>query len=126
MEKKNGLYADEFISFTAVLFTVSYALLLMGFFDSIRYELLGLLTASLFVPQILFAGAALVLSIVGIFAQKRWCMFASGVLMAVASFFIIELLLSEAKALTLNVAKGSILSALPAMLLFFAYAEMSN
>lgn len=123
-EKENGLNAGKFVGFIGVVLTALYALLLMGFFDSIRYELLGLFTASFFVPQMLFAGAALVLSIVGLFAQKRWCMFAAGVLMAVAAFFTIELLLSEAKALTLDVTKGAILCSLPAMMLFFASSEM--
>lgn len=123
-KKKNGLNAGKFIGFIGVVLTALYALILSGFFDSIRFELLGLFASSLIVPQMLFAVAALVFSLVGLFAQKRWCMFAAGVLMAVAAFFIIELLLSEAKTLTLNVTKGAILSALPALFLLFAYAEM--
>lgn len=123
-EKKNGLNAGKFIGFIGVALTALYALMLLGFFDSIRFELLGLFAASFIVPQMLFAVAALVSSIVGMFAQKRWCMFAAGVLMAVAAFFTIELLLSEAKALTLDVTKGAILCSLPAMMLFFASSEM--
>ena len=125
-KKEEGLNNGKFIGFVGVVLTALYAIILFGFFDSLRFELLGLLTASFSVPQMLFATAALVFSIFGLFAQKRWCMFASGVLMAVAAFFVIELLLSEAKALTLNVFKGAILCSLPAILLFFAYAEMDE
>lgn len=123
-KKKKGLNSGKFIGFIAVVLTALYALMLFGFFDSIRFELLGLLASSFIMPQMLFVAAALVFSIIGLFAQKRMCMFAAGVLMAVAAFFVVELPLSEAKALTLNVLKSAIVCALPAVFLFFAYAEM--
>ncbi len=123
-KEKEGLNTSKIVGFVAVVLTALYALILFGFFDSIRFELLGLLTASFSIPQMLFAAVALVFSIIGLFAQKRWCMFTSGVLMAVAAFFVIELLLSETKVLTLNVLKAAILCASPALFLFFAYIEM--
>lgn len=123
-EKKQGLNAGKFIGFSAVLFSALYALVLFGYFDSIRYELLGLFASSFIVPQMLLVAAALVFSIIGLVAQKSWCMFAAGVSMSVAAYFLIELVLKETKALTLNATKSAILCSLPAMLLFFADAEM--
>ena len=124
-KKQNGLSIGKFIGFIGAVLTALYALLLLGFFDSIRSELLGLFAASLIGPQILLTIAAFVFAIIGLFAQKRLCMLAAGVLMAVAAFFVARYMYNAAdKVLTLRVIEYTVYVSLPAIFLFFAYTEM--
>lgn len=108
--RKQGLNAGKFLGFLAVLFSALYALILFGYFGSIRLEFFGMLAAHIATPHMLFVAVSLVFSVFGLFSQKRWCMLAAGILMGASALFMPDYL---------------IYVALPTMLLLFAFTEMN-
>ncbi len=108
-EKKKGLDSGHVLGFVGVVLTAFYTFRLFTHFDSIRYELIGMIASRIVMPHMLCVVVALVFSILGLVEQKRWCMLVASILMGASALFMLDY--------TKHIAA-------PALFLFFAYIEM--